>query len=60
MKKIEDILALMLIAFSLLGCLAPVLFYACIPVSLIVVAETLVFDTEYEPMINVSAMLAAA
>ena len=52
MKKIEDILALMLIAFSLLGCFAPVLFYACIPVSLAVVAETLFCDTEYEPMIT--------
>ena len=60
MKNIEDILAFMLIAFSLLGCIVPVLFYVCIPVSLIVVAETLFFDTEYEPMINVSAMLAAA
>lgn len=61
MKKVEDILAIMLIAFSLLGCIAPVLFYACIPVSLaVVVVETLFFDAEYEPMITFTEMLAAA
>lgn len=60
MKKLEDILAFLLIALSLLGCFAPVLFYVCIPVSLVTVVETLLFDTEYEPMITFTEMLAAA
>ena len=60
MKKIEDILAFMLIAFSLLGCFAPVLFYAVIPVALATVVETLFFDTEYEPMITFTEMLVTA
>ena len=60
MKKLEDIRAFLLIAFSLLGCIAPVLFYVCIPVSLVTVVETLLFDTEYEPMITFTEMLAAA
>ena len=60
MKNIEDVLAFMLIAFSLLGCFAPVLFYACIPVALATVVETLFCDTEYEPMITFTEMLVTA
>lgn len=60
MEKFEDVLAFLLFAFSLLGCFAPVLFYACIPVSFAVVIESLFCNTAYEPMIPVTEVLALA
>ena len=59
MKKLEDIFAFLLIAFSLLGCLVPVLFYGCIPVSIAVVLHSIFDHGEYEPMIPVADVLAA-